>query len=273
MLRAKKQIGARVSRSSTNRVRQISLEEIEKITRNQFSADGMITVVAAARGKKPQRRIVDPGPDPSDEEAIDHLCKMLIRAREVRDRHPDKNRLAAIFALDAVLFFLMRVRESQTLQLTSCLGELHRALVDLELGAAPPFLRLKPKRSRRPDPSDRQQIKGAVAASMSLLMKFGQTREEAARLIAAELRRNGVKLSGGQQLNWGTVASWRDQVRRAAPSQSEASFCYRLLIDGGMQMGMPALPADMEHERRERFVRDLRHALSGLVNSASPKLK
>jgi hypothetical protein len=248
-------------------VREISLEEIEEIARKEFSADRLLALVAAARGKGLRSRIVDPGPDPSDDEAIDHLCKMLSRAKEVRDRHPDKNRLAAIFALDAVLFFIMRVRERRAPQLMSCLCELHQALIDLERGAVPPLFELKPRRSRRPDSSDREFIKGAAAAVMSLLMKVGQTREEAARRVTNVFRRSGVKLGGRRQLQWGTVASWRNQAKRAPPESSEVSFSYRLLIDGGMLMGTTAVPVYAEREQRERLVRDLLLALEEIAGA------
>jgi hypothetical protein len=249
--------------------REISLKEfkeIEELARNQFSADRMLASVAAARGWELRSRMVDPGPDPEDDEALDHLSKMLIRATEMCDRHPDKKRLASIFALDAVLFFLMRVREWQAPRLMRCLCELQCALVDLERGAElPPLLQQKPKRARRPASSLHENFKGSAAAAMSTLMKVGKTREEAARLVVNVLHRSGVKLGGRRQLRWGTIASWRDQVRKAAPSKDEAAFHYQLLLESGDLMGMPAVPANMEPEQRERFVREVLLSLSGHV--------
>jgi hypothetical protein len=266
VLRAKtKKMSA--ARGSMKTVREFSLEEIEEIkeiARNQFSADHT-SALAAIRGREPRPDIADPGPDPTDREAIAHQCDMLIRAYEVSRRHPDKHRLAAMFALKAVLNFIMRSDELRAPKLMSCLLDLWAALVDLERGAEPSLLKLKPKRSRRPDSSDREMMKGAAAAAMSLLMKIGQTREEAARRVANELCRNGVKLGGHRQLRWGTVASWRDQARRASPSADGASFTYRLLIDGGTLVGMPTVAANMRHEQRERVVREVLLALSSLA--------
>jgi hypothetical protein len=83
---------------------------------------------------------------------------------------------------------------------------------------------------------------------MSILMKVGKTREEAARLVVSVLRRSGMKLGGRRQLQWGTVASWRDQVRRAKPGADGAAVDYHLLVESGDLMGMPTVPADIEHE-------------------------
>jgi hypothetical protein len=84
----------------------------------------------------------------------------------------------------------------------------------------PPLFKLESRRSRRRDSSERERTKGAAAAAMSLIMDAGLGRKEAARRVAEELRRGGVKLGGRRQLDGGTVASWRDQAKVAGRATS-----------------------------------------------------
>jgi hypothetical protein len=58
-------------------------------------------------------RLVDLGTDPTLAAAVVRLCDMLARASEFRARRPDMRRMAAIFAVNAVLKFVMCIEKQR----------------------------------------------------------------------------------------------------------------------------------------------------------------
>lgn len=213
------------------------------------------------------RRFVDISPDPTLAAAVVRLCDMLARAGEVRARRPDMRRRAAIFAVNAVVKFVMRIDKQRAPGLMASLLDVWEALVDLERGVVPPLFKLQSRRSRRRNSSDREMMKGAAAAAMSLMMDAGLGREEAARRVANELRHSGVKLGGRRQLDGGTVASWRDQAKAAVQDGTGFAAVYRLCTDGGKLVGamLPRPVVELDAQQRERFSRRVLALLSEVV--------
>jgi hypothetical protein len=211
--------------------------------------------------------VVDPGPNATLPAAVAHLHDMLARAGEVRAARPEMRRMAAIFAVNAVLAFIMRIDDQRAPGSMTCLLDVWEALADLERDVVPPLFKLQPRRSRRRDSSDRERTKGAAAAAMSRLMDAGLGREEAGRRVANELRRGGVKLGGRRQLDGGTVASWRDQAKTAAPDGTGIATVYSLCTDGGLFVGATTVPSavELDAQQREHFVRDVLALLSEVV--------
>jgi hypothetical protein len=212
-------------------------------------------------------RIVDLGSDPPLAAAVAQMFDRLARAAEVRAQHPDMRRMAAIFAVNSVLNFIMCIDDHRALSLMVSLLDVWEALVDLERNSVPPLFKLKTRQSGRLDSSDRHYTKGAAAAAMSLMMDAGFGRKEAARRVADELRRSGVKLSGRREIDGGTVASWRDQAKVAVQDGTGFAAIYAYCTDGGLLVDHLAVPPTMEFDaqQRERFSRGLLTLLSEVV--------
>jgi hypothetical protein len=174
----------------------------------------------------------------------------------------DMRRKAAILAVNAFSQFVMYIDKRRTPGLIASLLEVSTALLDLERDVAPPLFKLKPSRSRRPEPSERQTMKGAAEAAMSLMMEAGVGREEAARRVADEHRRDGVKLGGNRHLDSGTVASWRDQAKAPAQDRTKFAAVYRLCMDGGVGPMAPRPLWSFDAQQREHFSRSVLAQLS-----------
>jgi hypothetical protein len=194
--------------------------------------------------------------------AVAGMCGILARISEARARRPDMRRRAAMFAIDAVIAFLVRINKQRAP--TAALLDVSWALLDLERGVMPPLFKLEPTRSRPPDSIDRVMTKGIAAAAMSAMMKAGLGREEAARRVADQLRRDGVKLGGRRHLAGGTIASWRDQARAAVKDGLGVAMIYRLCMEGGRLHGPMAPPIGwkFDEQQREHYSRGALRQLS-----------
>jgi hypothetical protein len=155
--------------------------------------------------------------------AIVRMCATLAKADRLWSS-PDNEREAAYLAITAVLDFIDRLDTDANWMMSFI--TLRAALVDLMAGrAAPPMLRPRKTRGRRPDSSGRMMTKASAAAAMSVLMNAGLTREKAARRVETVLRRDGVKLEGGALGQpWRTVAGWRDEISKM--SEHWVAVCY-----------------------------------------------
>lgn len=170
-------------------------------------------------------------------ESLDALSQVAVDSSE---------REKALFALDSVITFIMRVCKREGLP--TPLIKLRNALTDLENGVVVPMLRVEERNSF--DPIGRTLLKSAAAATMSLLMKTGCCREQAARQVAAQLRRGRMTFGDRRSREpWRTVADWRDQAVKATKSKSEDSLLGWGYEEYLKQVIIPP-PTDMrEHER------------------------
>jgi hypothetical protein len=142
------------------------------------------------------------------------------------------------------------------------LSAIYMAFADLDRGLTPPLL--KPKlvgdelgRGHRRDSVGREQMKGGVAAAMSLLMIVGFKREDAARLVAKELKHSKVAF-GGKRGDWRTIAGWRE-LCMAAPARGDddevgMATHYRVVLDMMAEVpGWPPAPGQLGPQARARF--------------------
>jgi hypothetical protein len=83
-------------------------------------------------------------------------------------------------------------------------------------------------------------------------MNAGLGREEAARRVADQLCRGGVKLGGRRHLDGGTIASWRDQARAGAKDGTWVATVYRLCMEGGRLQGRMAPPIGGKLDAQQR---------------------
>jgi hypothetical protein len=179
------------------------------------------------------------GPDenPALVTAVAQMCDMLARISDFHASHPDMRRRTAIYAIHAISGFFMRINRQQAINLMAPLDDVSEALRELERGNLPTLFKCKRKPARPPDSFGRELIKGAAAAAMTFLMEAGLPRKEAARRVADELQRRGVKLGGNRHLGSGTVASWRDQAKTAAPEGTMVARAYHRFRKGGRHVG------------------------------------
>jgi hypothetical protein len=210
--------------------------------------------------------------DPHVATAVAGLLGILSQIDEVRARRPDRRRRAAMYAVHAVVAFLVRINKKRAP--TAALNDVSSALFDLERGAKPSLFEAELPGSRPPDSIDRVQMKGIAAAAMSAMMKAGLSREDAAQRVANELRRAGVDLGGRRHLDGGTVASWRDQAR-AAKDGNEISMVYRLCMDGGRLQGpmSPPITWDFDEQQCEHYCRGVLLQLSKSLTELFPDSK
>ena len=157
--------------------------------------------------------------------AIQQLHGTLVEANKRHDPRSDGGRQAAIMALIGVFEFIESIDDLRGQHLATPLSALGEALVSLDRGSLPPML--EPKQmpgGRRPETANRQFVKSAAAATMTLLMTVGHRRENAAKQVANVLRRGNVALDGRRLLDWRSVASWRSQLKRKARTPAKQAF-------------------------------------------------
>jgi hypothetical protein len=144
-----------------------------------------------------------------------------------RSRARPNDREWAFRLLLATAEFINRVDPENVTRFTSLFLNLSQAIVELENGIVSPLLRPKVMGHRPPDGLDRKTVKEIAAVAMTLLMDRRFARPEAAKVVVGCLCDCGVKADGRRQLNWSTVASWRDQMKK--PPLAKA-YAERLAI-------------------------------------------
>jgi hypothetical protein len=230
------------------------------------------------------KRVQSADPDEALAAAVAKLRDALAFANQfyVSRRDPDSGpnrgrRLAALLAVNAAFEFIESFNELRELHLTAPLADLAAALADLERGITSPMFKRSPKSGYR-DSFSREMTKGASAAVMSILMdKGGLGREEAAKRVADKLRREDVALGGRRQLNWGTVAAWRDQVREqlkakrtqdnaAVMTYTRAMHTFAVTQEWFVAVeAWPSKPDMLEPRQRELFCEGVIDALTFML--------
>jgi hypothetical protein len=146
--------------------------------------------------------------------AID-LLKHLDALSHVAGDASDRSKAQA--ALDFVTTFITRLSKRDGLQ--TPLLKLSSALYDVDRGVVVPMLQAEQRTNS--DPCGRTMLKGVAAATMSLLMKTGVPRIDAARQVANQLYRGGMTFGDRRTSEpWRSVAAWRDQAIKAIKSKS-----------------------------------------------------
>jgi len=200
-----------------------------------------------------------PDPDRADPDealaAAIKLCENLAIANQLSVGRSDRVRAAA--ALAFVITFILRV--DQRGGLLTPLIKLRNALYDLEQGVMSPMFKVNRSGGRDPDPIGRKMVKGAAAASMSLLMDVGLNRQEAAKRVAGVLQHAGMALGNR---SWRTVASWRDQAAKKAKSKNDNPFPGWHWYFKWTTAHQPPVAGELE---REEFCKDLLASLESVV--------
>jgi hypothetical protein len=206
-------------------------------------------------------------------DALDHANQFYVDRRDP-DSGPSSGRLAALLAVNAAFEFIESFNELRELHLTAPLTDLAAALADLDRGITSPMFKRSPKSGYR-DSFSRDMLKGASAAVMSILMaKGGLGRDEAAKRVADKLRREGVTLGGRRQLNWGTVAAWRDQVREqeqnadnmAVMTYKRAMHTHAVTEEWFVAVeGWPSTPEKLQPRQRKIFCDHVVDALTFML--------
>jgi hypothetical protein len=123
---------------------------------------------------------------------------------------PDSDRSQAIAVLGSTISLVKAIAPAAAKRIAIPLDQLRFALIELNFGNAVPMLRpRKLKDGRPPDTIARTSLRGLASGVMTVLMDLGLTRKESAERIAAALQ--AMKF---EDVNWNTVAQWRDQVLR-----------------------------------------------------------
>ena len=135
-------------------------------------------------------------------------------------------------ALEAVCEFIQAVDPVHGRFLATPLTVLNIALGSRGKGADPLILRLAEwGRGRRPDALGREYIRAYAAAAMTNLMEMGSHREAAGKAVADTLNMCRVTRSGGHEVTWSTVASWRDHLERATSGDKTAKLYREVLAE------------------------------------------
>ena len=76
----------------------------------------------------------------------------------------------------------------------------------------------------RPTHTSFDAARGAIAAAVAALVEWGDGRDTAGRLVAAELRKANVKHPNGRTITKQQVLSWRDEIGSTASQLVESTY-------------------------------------------------
>jgi hypothetical protein len=132
-------------------------------------------------------------------------------------------------------------------------------LRDVQKGANPPLLFNRERNRGRPKGTAIDRARGVIAAACHYLIKGGESRDEASRFIAAELRHWQVKAPNGSTITSVRVLGWRDEMGGRASEL--ATRTYRNVLSS-FQEAMGAADA-IDKDTRRKWVAGAIHALHG----------
>jgi hypothetical protein len=211
-----------------------------------------------------QAATVNPGDNPGDKALVpaDEIGQLywwlndgLLRARELLQSEATARDRASV-ALAVVIDFLRwhpGLEESGALV---PLVHIVQALADLNQGTVAAMFKPSPtKGGRAPDSRPVLTVEVWSAATMTVLMKLGQTQKDAAKEVARVLHQRGrLKQSDATRVknwrdkfrkdnkDWGTDQYWGVVKRLRMVSRGDAKFIVGIL--GGMLPGIP--PTEIE---------------------------
>ena len=182
-----------------------------------------------------------------------------------RSRAPgdDAHRIAALKQLEAVIDLIRAFYPDNHRALVGPLLETYEALLGIQKGTkANPLITPKPSRGSRPNKPEVERFQGEAAAAMELLMKAGDSKDEAARKVARRVRvldfdfeSLGYTRKYRKGITQGTIKGWRDKYNDPADKSLGAMRCRAVL--GLVQNKDPADAANW--------------VLKSLLGSALPK--
>jgi hypothetical protein len=154
---------------------------------------------------------------------IAELAKAKVAAQSGQDELS-----MALKCLVAVLQFLDDDLEVRTAMLTRPLGTLVAAMRDVLIGERPNLFFDRPNEPGRPSGTTFEAVKGGIAALADALITWGEPQEVAAKFIAGELRRLGVRVPKrkGQsvEISFKQVLRWRHEVGGTPSPLAERTY-------------------------------------------------
>jgi hypothetical protein len=109
--------------------------------------------------------------------------------------------------------------------LTRPLGILATALRDLGQGARPRLFFNRPKKKGgRPKGVSFEAARGSIAAAVAVLIEGGESRAEAAKFVADQVRKARLTLPNGTPILPAQVLRWRDEMGSTALDLAESTY-------------------------------------------------
>lgn len=168
---------------------------------------------------------------------------------EVQKQHQNSDASGRIWAREILGILIDYVQSMSLVGATSLIRPLlvlHIALYELDRGITEQIL--KPSdvtAGRTPDTVRRIALRGTSAAVMSVLMKLGLGKHEAASRVAKLLSAKNVKATSRSGITADTISQWRDQMH-SKTVEAPGRIFYDMVVQkegtaipgrGGHQMG------------------------------------
>jgi hypothetical protein len=152
------------------------------------------------------------------------LANALVRANQALEAGDDEL-YVILKCVVSVITFLDQDVIVRGVGLTRPFGILAAALRDLDQGARPQLFFDRPKKGPgRPKDISFEVARGAIAAAVAMLMEAGESRHEAGRFVANQVRRAGLRSPEGKPILGKHVIRWRYEMGGAASPLAESTF-------------------------------------------------
>jgi hypothetical protein len=162
-------------------------------------------------------------------EAMRFLGFALQAASKYDPTQPDHGRASVVAALVGVNQLIAALFPNEP-ALPVALIELACALKDLDRGTVAPLLKHTEVGHRPPNALSDELFKAIPAAAMTLQMKAGKSRDDAAGEIANRLSRMGYRHPSGDRLEGSQVAKWREKMMTERAAENLAVARYQLAL-------------------------------------------
>jgi hypothetical protein len=185
-----------------------------------------------ANGRNPGNTNLDvqqPARQAELHEAIRFLGSALQAASNYDPSQPDHGRASVLAALVGVNQLIAALFPNAP-ALPVALIELACALKDLDRGTVAPLLKPAEVGHRPPSPLSDELFKAIPAAAMTLQMKAGKKRDDAAGEIASRLNRMGYRHPSGDRLEGSQVGKWREKMMTERAAENLAVARYQLAL-------------------------------------------
>jgi hypothetical protein len=173
------------------------------------------------------------------------LAEMFEVLRQAALLRPTYQRAAAVRALNAVSFFIMRFHTGVGQNLHAPLMDLASALLALNENKVEPLLKPTPASAggRAPDSPARQALIGFAVGAVGRLQWAGLQRAVAHKAVADTLHKIGIRPSRGSgRLTARTVREWCERTAADIGGRSIAAMNANLMLTDEWQAKITALP-------------------------------
>ena len=143
----------------------------------------------------------------------------------------------------------------KALRATRSLDRLMRALRDTLVGAKPDLLK-KSRGRGQPSGTWDKAVKATIAATVNLLIKWGEGREEAGKIVEKTARKIGLKFEG-QAIQAKRVLTWRDEMNALKPG-----FARNAYDQANDHYARAAPVKARQHDEIEKILKSLKDAES-----------